>query len=141
VHDVLGLDSSERPGEQSEIERTWFDLDLFARGDLIGDALPELSRESAAGSPDRLDVGVEREHASGVGCDAKREATVAAAQLEHTLSPEVAEPSQRGEMRAFWVDDAAQRTASGLYALTVVPWAPNFCAFWRVIWPPFPGLG
>jgi hypothetical protein len=86
-----------------------FDLDLFARGDLIGDALRELNRESKPGSLDRLGVGIEGEHACGVGRDSEREATVAAAQLEHTLVSEVAEPPQRGEMSAFRVDDATHR--------------------------------
>src|SRR5438105_6343528 len=32
VHDVLRIDSSERPGENDEIERVWLELDLGAGG-------------------------------------------------------------------------------------------------------------
>ena len=66
--------------------------------------------ERAAGSLDRLGIGVEGEHAIGVGCEAKREATVATAQFEYALPSKVAKPAQRGEMGAFRVDDATHRS-------------------------------
>ena len=81
-------------------------LDFFARGNLVPDTLCELDRERTAGSLDRVGVGVEGEHASGVGCDAKGEATVTAAQLDDPLAGEVREPVEGGEMGAFRVDVA-----------------------------------
>ena len=82
-------------------------------------------------SLDCLGVGVEGEHARRLGGEADRESTVPAAQLENKLIVEIAESTQRCEVSAFRVDDAAH-PFTGLYALRVVPRAPNFCAFWRV---------
>ena len=44
VHDVLRVDASERPGEDDEVERLWFELDLPARGDAVRDAFGKLDR-------------------------------------------------------------------------------------------------
>ena len=44
VHDVLRLYSSERPGEDDEVERMGLDLDLLAGGNSIGDPVAECGR-------------------------------------------------------------------------------------------------
>lgn len=77
---------------------------------------------------DRLPVRVEREHPCGVARDRHRQASIAAAKLDHSLAAEIGEPPQCGDVHAFGIDHAAH----GLYALTVVPRAPNFWAFRRV---------
>src|SRR5207302_6440257 len=64
--------------------------------------------------------------------DAEREPAGAAAELEDALVVEVAEATKRGEVRALRVEHATHVRAAGLYAFTVVPRAPNFCAFCRV---------
>ena len=92
----------------------------------------ELGRQRVARSINRIEDGVEGEHAYGVAGDAERE-------------PPVAEPSSRmrrrrkrraaagGEVCAFGVEDGAiSLTSPGLYAFRVVPRAPNFCALRRV---------
>ena len=45
---------------------------------------------------------------------------------------EVAQPTKRGKVRPLRVEHATHVRAAGLYAFTVVPRAPNFCAFRRV---------
>lgn len=132
VHDVLRLDSSERPGEQGEIEGARLDLELLPGRDLVADPLGELGRKRPACPPDRLLVRVEGEHAARVGGDVDCQPAVAAAQLEYPFPTEVAEPAQCGDMGALGIDDLGQEPASGLYAFRVVPRAPNFCALRRV---------
>jgi hypothetical protein len=61
---------------------------------------------------------------------------VSATALEHALIPEVAQSPQRREVDALWIevsaDSSRHRRFAGLYALSVVPRAPNFCALRRV---------
>ena len=52
----------------------------------------------------RVGVRVDGEHVRRVAGDADRKPVVTAAELEHTLSPEVAQPPQGGEMGAFRVE-------------------------------------
>jgi len=73
---------------------------------------------------DRLPVRVEGEHLRGGARDRHRQSPLAAAELDHPMAAKVGEPPQGGEVRPLWID----HTAHGLYALTVVPRAPNFCA-------------
>jgi hypothetical protein len=42
VHDVLRLYSSQRPGEDDEVERVRFDLDCVSGRDTVGDSFGEL---------------------------------------------------------------------------------------------------
>ena len=44
VHDVLRLYSSERPGEDNEVEGVRLHLDLLAGGNSVGNSLGELGR-------------------------------------------------------------------------------------------------
>ena len=104
-------------------------------GDAKYDAFGELGRERTAGARDRVGVGIERDDARCVARDAGREPAVAAAHLEHPAAPEVAQPAQGGEVGSFRVEHRSHGrplTARGLYALSVVPRAPNFCALRRV---------
>jgi hypothetical protein len=73
VHDVLGLDSSERPGEHGEVERVRCELDRLARGDAVEDALGKLSGRRAPRPLHRFGVRIEREHRCGVSRDRDRE--------------------------------------------------------------------
>jgi len=113
-----------------------FDLDLLARGDPISDAVGEVARKEALRSLDRFGIGVECEHGRCLRRDADRQPAVAAAQLEHTLAAKVCEAAQRGQMRSLWIERAREWVAGlhrlFLYALTVVPRAPNFSALRRV---------
>ena len=111
------------------------DLDLLARGDLVGDALGEVTRQKTACSLDRLGVGIEGDHAGRHGSDPESQPTVAAAQLEDALVAEVCKPAQRREVSTLRVEHAPHRLGAHevrLYALRVVPRAPNFCALRRV---------
>jgi hypothetical protein len=128
VHDVLALNSSERPGEEREVERATIDLDRAAGGDAIVNPIGEIGRKGGPRTLDRVGVGIERQHVVGIRGDRNREAAVATAELEHAQSAEVGEPVERREMGALGIELARQ----GLYALRVVPRAPNFSAFWRV---------
>jgi hypothetical protein len=112
VHDVLRLDSSERPGEDDEIERVRRDLDLLPRRDLVADTIGELGRERTARSVDRLGLRVERVHVRGVLGHPDRESTVAATHFENATLPEVAEPAEGGEVGAFRVEHGTHRTSS-----------------------------
>jgi hypothetical protein len=100
------------------------------------DPVSQCRRQEAARSLDRVGVGIEGEHASRFGGDAERQPAVAAAQLQHALVAEVCEAAQRRNVLALGVEHAGDRPVSvhalGLYALRVVPRAPNFCALRRV---------
>jgi hypothetical protein len=136
VHDVLGLYSSERPGEDDEVERVRFDLDLLARGDLVDDAVGKCHRQEAARPLHRFRVGIEGQHAGRLRGDPEREPAVAATELQHALVAEVSEAAQCCDVLTLGVehavDGAARFHGLGLYALRVVPRAPNFCALRRV---------
>jgi hypothetical protein len=110
------------------------DLDLGGRGDPVCDALGELARQRTACSLDCLGVGIEGEHGRRLRGDSERESTVAAAELQHAPIAEVAEAPERSEVSALGVEHAlcARSQGPGLYALVVVPRAPNFAAFRRV---------
>jgi hypothetical protein len=73
-------------------------------------------------------------HVCGVFGYPERESAVAATHLEHPAAAEVAQPAQGGEVSAFGVEHGTHRAsdAVALYALRVVPRAPNFCALRRV---------
>ena len=85
------------------------DLDLLAGRDLIGDTIGELGWKGAPRKLNGVAVGIERKDVRGVLCDAERESTVAAAELEHAPSAEVSEAAKRGEMRAFRVENSRHR--------------------------------
>ena len=92
-------------------------------------------RKRTTGACNRVGVGIERNDACGVTRDSGREASVAAAHLEHPASPEVTQPPQCGEVGSLRVENRRNYPSSharGLYALSVVPRAPNFCALRRV---------
>jgi len=78
-------------------------------------------------------VRVEGENLRGVPGDARREPTVTAPKLQDAASREVGQPPQCGEVRALGIElRSVVVHALGLYAFTVVPRAPYFCALRRV---------
>jgi hypothetical protein len=90
-------------------------------------------QQRARGTLHRGCVPVEGENLRGVPRNARRETAVAAPELEDAASGEVGQPPQRGEVRALGIKlCAGVGHALGLYALRVVPRAPNFCALRRV---------
>jgi hypothetical protein len=82
VHDVLRLYSSERPGEDDEVEGVRFDLDLLPGGDLKGDAVGECRWQEATRPLDGLGVGIECEDADRLRGDSERQPAVAAAPVQ-----------------------------------------------------------
>jgi hypothetical protein len=90
-------------------------------------------RRRPPGTFHRGGVWVEGENLRGVAGDARREPAVAATELEDAASREVGQPPQCGEVRALGIE-LCRRVghALGLYAFSVVPRAPNFCALRRV---------
>lgn len=110
------------------------DLDLLPRCDLVTDSVAELLGKRPVRSVDRLGLRVERVHVRGVSGYPERESAVAATHLEYAAAAEVAQPSQGGEMSAFGVEHGSHRASDtvALYALRVVPRAPNFFALRRV---------
>jgi hypothetical protein len=109
VHDVLGRDASERPGEDDEIEGVGRDLERGCRGDAKLDAVASSGGNSATpgGCVPRR---VECDDGRCLGCDAARQATFAAAHLEHALSAELGESAERGDVGAFRVERARHPT-------------------------------
>jgi hypothetical protein len=110
------------------------DFDRLARRDRICDAFGKAGWEEASRPPDGGGVWVEGQNGGRFGGDTERESTIPAAEFEHALITEVAKPSQGGEVSAFGIKHVRHRlhVHRGLYALTVVPRAPNFCALRRV---------
>lgn len=108
MHDVLGFNASERPGEDDKVERERLDLDLGPQGDAIRNTFRKLGRKRAARPLDRLCIGIERQHARRIGGDADGETAVTAAELQHVLPAEGGEPAQRREVRALRIEDALQ---------------------------------
>ena len=107
VHDVLGRHSSERPREDDEVVGGARDLDRPRGGRRVGDAAAKPGGQARARPRDRRLVGIEREDARCLFGDAEREAAVTAADLEHARAREVGDAPQRGEVRAFRVEDAS----------------------------------
>jgi hypothetical protein len=81
VLDVLGLDASERPREDGEVEGMRLDLDLLARCDPVADAVAQLGRQGTARPFDRLGVGVEGKDIGRFASNREGEPAVAAAEL------------------------------------------------------------
>jgi len=69
VHDVLALNSSERPGEEREVERATIDLDRAAGGDAIVNPIGEIGRKGGPRTLDGVGVGIERQHVVGIRGD------------------------------------------------------------------------
>jgi hypothetical protein len=73
VHDALTFDSSQRPGEEGEVEASPRDVDLSRADGGEGDAIREVEWQSRAGSRDLVGIGVDGED----GCGRVRVAKVA----------------------------------------------------------------
>jgi hypothetical protein len=112
VHDVLGLDSSERPGEDDDVVGRARNVELGRRPGCVCDTIGELGGQRVACSLDRFLVGVEGEHACRLLGDPERQAAVAAADLEDARAGEVGQAPQCGEMGSFRVELADHRGAS-----------------------------
>ena len=104
VHDVLGPDSSERPGEERDVEGRSLDLDLLSGRDAIGDPVRKVGRQRPARRFDLGAVGIERHDRCGVATDGNRQPAVPATELEHAEVREIREPSERREMRTLGVE-------------------------------------
>jgi hypothetical protein len=84
VHDALTFDSSQRPGEEREVEAPPRDVDLSRADGGEGDAIREVEWQSRAGSRDLVGIGVDGEGGCGRVRVAKGQPAVTAPELEHT---------------------------------------------------------
>jgi len=105
VHDVLGLHSSERPGEDDDVVLRSRDLDLPRRPDPKRHALVVLGSELGLCRRDCLGVGVEGEDTHGLLSQTAGQPPFPAADLEHRCALEVGKPAERVEVDAFRIED------------------------------------
>jgi hypothetical protein len=84
VHDALTFDSSQRPGEQGEIEAPPRAVHLRRSGRGERHTVGELGRSCCDRVRDLLLVGVDGQDRLGLMRVSKREPTVPTAELEHT---------------------------------------------------------
>jgi len=85
----------------------WLDLDRRARSHPVADPPRGSEGKRATCLLACLGVGIEGVHAPDVRGDAKSEAPIVAAELEHRLTTEVAKPTQRGQVGTLRVEQAA----------------------------------
>jgi hypothetical protein len=84
VHDALTFDSSQRPGEEREVEASPGRVDLGGADGSKGDAIREVQWQSRAGSGDLVGIGIDGENARGRVRVTKGQPAVTAPKLEHT---------------------------------------------------------
>jgi hypothetical protein len=84
VHDALTFDSSQRPGEEREVEAPPRGVDLSRADGSEADAICEAGWQSRAGSGDLVGIGIHGENACGGVRVAKGQPAVPAPKLEHT---------------------------------------------------------
>src|ERR687892_896147 len=122
VHDVLGRHSSERPGEDDDVELRARDVNLAGGATAKRHPLGELGREPLSRRGHALGVRVEGPDASRLLGDTRGQPPLAAADLDDPLAAKVAQPSKRGEVCALRVEsdrhsgDAGGRVVGALAA-------------------------
>jgi hypothetical protein len=109
VHDVLGLHSSERPGEDDDVVLRPRDLDLSRRPDPEGDELGELCRELRPRRRNRIAIWIEGEDARSLLGKARGEPPVATADFDHGCVLEAGKPAQRAEVSTVRIENRRQR--------------------------------
>jgi hypothetical protein len=128
VHDALDRDTSQRPAAERDVEALARDVERLDSVDAEADSSRLLCGERRPRLLDALGVRVEGVNVLGaVGCEAGQ-ATVSAADVEHTFSVQPDERRDRAGLDSVRIAALDQ----ALNAFTVVPRAPNFRALRRV---------
>lgn len=97
--------SSKRPGEDDEVERCIGETELLGLPDAVRDPVREPSRPLAAGLGDEAPVGVDSGDLMNTQTSqAKRQATLPAADLEDILAPPTCGPPQGSKLVFLGVD-------------------------------------
>ena len=104
VHDALTFDSSQRPGEEGEVEASPRDVDLSRADGGEGDAIREVEWQSRAGSRDLVGIGVDGEDGCGRVRVAKGQPAVTAPELEHTEAVQRRNLRKCGGLGALGID-------------------------------------
>jgi hypothetical protein len=104
VHDALTLYSSQRPGEECEIEAPSRDADLGRSRNLEAHLVRELGRKRLTGQPDSLFVRVDCVDRSGRVRDLQRHAAVAAPELEHVQPVHRSKLPKGADLDTFRID-------------------------------------
>jgi len=109
VHDVLRLYSSERPGEEREVELALRQLDLRRIGGLEADPVARFLRCLGPRRANRVVIRIECKDRRGVGRILERDAPFAAAHLDDATTGYVHELTDRGDLDAIRIDDERHR--------------------------------
>jgi hypothetical protein len=106
---VLRLDSSERPGEEDEVELAGRCIDLVPGCDLETHSVTETRGQCSPGGVDVLHLWLGRKPGAGRPGEGKRQPALTAADLEHPAVGEVGEPARCGCVRALRIEDFRHR--------------------------------
>ena len=104
VHDALTFDSSQRPGEEREVEAAPRGVDLSRADGSEGDAIREAGWQSRAGSGDLVGIGIDCENACGRVRVTKGQPAVTAPKLEHTEAVQCRKAGKRVCLGTLGVD-------------------------------------
>jgi hypothetical protein len=104
VHDALSFDSSERPGEEREVEPSPPRLRVRRACHGEGDAALELGRQRATRLGDPIRVGIDRKDGRCRACVLTGHPAVAAAELQDVQAVDGRERAERPKLDSFWID-------------------------------------
>jgi len=104
VHDALTFDSSQRPGEEREVEAPPRYVDLSRADSSEGDAIREVEWQSRAGSGDLVGIGIDGENACRRVRVTKGQPAVTAPKLEHTEAVERRNVGKRVGLGTLGID-------------------------------------
>ncbi len=104
VHDALTFYSSQRPGEEREVEAPPRDVDLSCADGGEGDAIREVEWQSRAGGGDLVGIGIDGKHACGRVRVTKGQPAVTAPKLEHTEAVQRRKAGKRVGLGTLGID-------------------------------------
>ena len=104
VHDALTFDSSQRPGEEREVEAPPRDVELGRADGSEGDAIREVEWQSRAGSGDLVGIGIDGQNAFGRVCVTKGQSAVTAPKLQYTEAVQRHNVGKRVSLGTLGVD-------------------------------------